>query len=116
MKIFACWTCKEFGHFLSCCPRRVKKIKSSKPYKSRIHKDFPFSSDEEFDAALEEFLSESDNESGEIGFFGMKEEMVLVAIIDDYSDKDIDMKTNQENVEIVLETNNYLQNNMQTVK
>ena len=40
----------------------------------------------------------------------MKEEMALVAIIDDYSD----MKTNQENVEIVLETNIDLQNNVQT--
>ena len=86
----------------------MKKIKSTKSYKSRIHKDFPFASDEEFDAALEEFLSESDNERDEIGFFGMKEEMALVSIIDDYFDKDTNMKTNKKNVKTIVETNNDL--------
>ena len=85
-------------------------------HQSRIHKDCPFSSDEEFDVAFEEFLSESDNENDEIGFFDMKEEMTLVGIIDDYSGKDTNMKTNQENVEIVVETNNDLQNDVQTIE
>ena len=58
MKIFACWKCKEFGHFLSSCLRRLKKTKSSNSDKSRINKDCTCSSDEEFDAALEEFLSD----------------------------------------------------------
>ena len=42
--------------------------------------------------------------------------MALVAIIDDYSDKDTDMKTNQENVEIVVETNNDLWNETHTME
>lgn len=52
MKLFVSWTCKEFGHFLFSCPKRVKKIKPRKPYKSRIPKDNFFSNDEEFDVTL----------------------------------------------------------------
>ena len=110
MKIFTYWTCKEFGHFLSSFPKRVKKIKSSKPYKSRKNKNCTFSSDEEFEAALEEVLND------EIGSFGSKEEMALVAIIDYNFDKVIDMKTNRENVEIFVETNNDLQNETHTME
>ena len=42
--------------------------------------------------------------------------MALVSSIDDYSNKDTNMKTNQENIEIVVETNNDLQNNVKTME
>lgn len=29
MKFFVCWTCKEFGHFSSKCPKRLRKTKKS---------------------------------------------------------------------------------------
>ena len=34
MKSFVCCTCKDFGHFSSKFPKRVKKTKPREPYKS----------------------------------------------------------------------------------
>ena len=71
-KIFKCWTCKEYGHYSSKCPKKVKKYKNL--YKWRTQKDCLFANQEEFHVRLEEFLSESDDESDEMGFFSIKKE------------------------------------------
>lgn len=39
MQIFVCWICKEFSHFSSKCPNRVKKTRNL--YKSRMPKVYP---------------------------------------------------------------------------
>lgn len=73
-KAIVCWTCKELGHFSSQCPKREKKTKPRKPYKSKITKDcFFVDKDDEFDFKMINFL-ESDDENDEIGFVAIKEE------------------------------------------
>lgn len=72
-KAFACWHCKEFGHFSYQCPKRERKVKPKKPYKSKITKDcFFVDEDDEFDFKDINFLDSDDED--EIVFVAIKEE------------------------------------------
>ena len=64
---YKCWTCDEFSHYASKCPKREKKYKGNfKPTRDRI---FLYANeDEEFD---ERCQSESDDE---LGFVAIKED------------------------------------------
>ena len=74
-KIFKCWTCDEYGHYASKCPKREKKYKGNiKPRKDREC----FYEKEENDSD-EQALRASDDE---IGFVAIKEESLeKVALI-----------------------------------
>ena len=66
-KIFKCWTCHEFGHYASKCPKREKKYKGN--YKPRRAREYLYTKEEEdYD---EQVVSDSDDE---IGFVAIKEE------------------------------------------
>ena len=56
MKKFVCWTCKEFGHFSSRCPKRVRKYR-----KSSLSDE-----DEEFKASMKRFLNDYDDKDNEL--------------------------------------------------
>ena len=94
MEIFACWTCKEFGHFSSTCPKRVRKTRKS----------FLSDEDEEFKASMERFLKDCDNELEMVKKNEVGEEIALVTIVDP--------KANHENVEVII--NKDLQNEGET--
>ena len=67
-KIFKCWTCDEYGHYASKCPKREKKYKGNyKPRKDRLC----LYANEENDSD-EQIVSDSDDE---IGFVVIKEEI-----------------------------------------
>ena len=98
MQIFVCWTCKEFGHFLSRCPKRVRKSRKSSL----------FDEDEEFKARMERFLNDydvKDNEAELVNEEEVVEEITLVDIVHP--------KANHENVEVIIETKNDSQNGNQ---
>ena len=95
MEIFVCWTCKEFGLFLSRYPKRERKSRQSSL----------FDEDGEFKASMERFLNDcdvKDNEPEQVKKEKVVEEIALVTIVDP--------KANNENVEVIIETNNDLQN------
>lgn len=68
-KIFKCWTCHEYGHYVSKFPKREKKFRGK--FKPRRDKDRNFlyvNEDEEYN---EKDQSESDDE---LGFVAIKED------------------------------------------
>ena len=66
-KIFKCWTCDEYGHYASKCPKREKKYKGN--YKPRKDRECLYANeDNDYD---EEALSASD---AKIGFVEIKGE------------------------------------------
>jgi hypothetical protein len=68
-KIFRCWTCDEYAHYASNCPKREKKYKGNhKPIKDRDC--FYANEDYDFD---EQALSANDDE---IGFVAINEEII----------------------------------------
>ena len=68
-KIFKCWTCQEYGHFASKCPKRVKKYRNN--FKPRRSKECSYANDEDLEDSIERTLSESDNDNfDDIGFVG----------------------------------------------
>ena len=72
---FACWTCKELVHYSSSCPKRERKTKLRKPYKSRIPKDWLFVNEhDELDLKMVNFVDSDDEEDDKIGFVVVKEE------------------------------------------
>ena len=101
MDIFLCWTCKEFGHFLFRWLKRVRKTRKSAR----------FDDEEEFNVSngtMERFLNDYDDNDNELELVKKEEvveEIALVTIVDP--------KANHENVEVIIETNNDLQNGNQ---
>ena len=55
-KIYKCWTCQEYGHFASKCPKRVKKYRNN--FKPRRSKECYYANDEDLEASIERTLSE----------------------------------------------------------
>ena len=74
MKFLVCWTCKEFGHFSSKCPKRLRKSR----------RNFLSNKDEEF-------LNDCDK----IKKKEVVEEIALVTIID--------LEANHESVEVIID-------------
>ena len=66
-KIFKCWTCNEFDHYTSKCPKREKKYRGN--FKPRRDRECLYANEE--DDSDEQVVSASDNE---IGFVAIKEE------------------------------------------
>ena len=114
MKFFVCWTCKEFGHFLTRCPKRRKKTRKS------------LVSDKvkEFKESMERFLNDNDNEPALVIEEKVIEETTLVTIMEsgnvrvdeksriqervvDYNSDD-DVVTKKKNDEVFFENNNDL--------
>ena len=93
MEIFVCWPCKEFGHFPSKCPKRVRKTRKS------LLSD----KDEEFKASMERFLNDCDVKDNEIELVKKEEVLEEIALV-----TIVDPKANHENVEVIIETNNNL--------
>lgn len=75
-KILMCWTYKEFGHYSTKYPKKEKKFKPRKAYKSRVPKDYFYvNADGDFDFKMADFFNDSDDENDdEIGFVAIKEE------------------------------------------
>ena len=82
-KIFKCWTCNEYGHHASKCPKRVKKYRGN--FKPRNDRNCMYVNEEE--ESDEQTVSGSDEE---IGFVAIKEEspekMALVSQVEKKSD------------------------------
>ena len=66
-KKFKCWTCNEFGHYASKCPKREKRYKGK--FKPRRDRDCLYANEE--DDSNEQVVSDSEDE---IGFVAIKEE------------------------------------------
>ena len=66
-KIFICWTCNEFSHYASKCPKSEKKYKGK--FKPRRDRGFLYVNEE--DDSDDQVVSASDEE---IGFVTIKEE------------------------------------------
>lgn len=79
--IFKCWTYNEYAHYASKCPKRENKYKSN--FKPRKPRECLYANDEDLEASVEIFRSESDNESDEIGFFSIKEESPKQEVIEE---------------------------------
>ena len=62
-RVFKCWTCKEYGHFASNCPKRENKYKRN--FYSRRARNYLYANDEE----ESEERSESEDE---VGFVSIK--------------------------------------------
>ena len=67
-KIFKCWTCNEYGHSTSKCPKREKKFKGR--FRSRRPRDCLHSNEEE-----EEEYDQRRSED-ELGFVATKEDEI----------------------------------------
>ena len=96
MKFFACLTCNKFGYFSSTCPKIIRKTRKS----------LLFDQVKEFKLSMEIFLNDCDNELELVNEQEVVEEIALVTIV--YP------KANHENVEVIVETNNDLQNDVLT--
>ena len=110
------WTCNEFGHFSTRCPKRLRKTR----------KNLLSDKVEEFRASMERSLETCVNESRLVNEEQVSEETILETImksanvridekfkiqerIVDY-DSDDDFVTNPRNDEVFLETNNDVKN------
>ena len=62
-KFFKCWTCNEYGHYASKCPKREKKFKGR--FKSRRCRNCLYTNEEESDQRKSE---------DELGFVAIKED------------------------------------------
>ena len=114
MKIFVCWICKEFGHFSSRCPKRLRKAR----------KNLLSDQVEEFRASMERSLKDCVNESRLLNEKHDLKETTLVTIMETtnvridekfriqerivYYNSDDDVVTNPRNDKVFLETNNDL--------
>ena len=65
--IFKCWTCNEYGHYASKCPKRERKFKAR--FKSIRSRNYLYANEEED----EEEFDQRKNED-ELGFLAIKEE------------------------------------------
>ena len=68
-KIFKCWTCNEFGHYASKCPKREKKYRGK--FKPRRDRYCLYANEE--DESNDQVVSASDDE---IGFVAIKEDNI----------------------------------------
>ena len=66
-KIFKCWTCNEYGHYASKCPKREKKYKGR--FRSRRPRNYLYDNEEE-----EEEESNQSRSEDELGFVAIKED------------------------------------------
>ena len=65
--IFKCWTCNEYGHYASKCPKRERKYKGR--FKSRRPRNFLYANEEEDEEEFDQNMSED-----ELGFVTIKED------------------------------------------
>ena len=65
-KIFKCWTCNEFGHYASKCPKRGRKYRGK--FKPKRDRDCLYANEE--DESDDQEISAIDDE---IGFLDIKE-------------------------------------------
>ena len=68
-KNFKCWSCDEYGHYASKCPKREKKYKGN--HKPRKDRDCLYANED--NDSNEQALSSSDEE---IGFMAIKEDIL----------------------------------------
>lgn len=88
-KILKCWTCNEFGHYASKCPKGQKNYKRN--FKPRKPRDYLYANED--DESKERVQSESDDE---LGFVAIKED-------------DLDKEIREEKALVSQVENNYNQ-------
>ena len=64
--IFKCWTCNEYGHYASKCPKRERKFKGR--FKSRRPRNYLYANEEEGEE------SDQNMSEDELGFVAIKED------------------------------------------
>ena len=64
-KSFKCWTCNEYGHYASKCPKRENKFKGR--FRSRISRQCLYANEEEEE-------SNQSRSEDELGFIAIKED------------------------------------------
>ena len=65
--IFKCWTCNEYGHYASKCPKRERKYKGR--FKPRRPRNFLYANEEE-----EEEESDQRKSEDELRFIAIKKD------------------------------------------
>ena len=65
--IFKCWTCNEYGHYASMCPKRERKFKGR--FKYRIPRNYLYANEEEEEEKADQNMSKY-----ELGFIAIKED------------------------------------------